>query len=75
VINFINTDSEWQYCKRLLARNTPVETRATERGGFLYADYYNGHNGRFIISAVFTKANKGGKGGVFVRSLPEPVMK
>lgn len=73
MIKFINAESDWEHVKRLLKRNAPVETRATEHDNLLYTEYYNGHSGKFIIGAVFTNVDKGGKGGVFVRSLPGPV--
>jgi hypothetical protein len=73
VLAFINIESEWQHYKRQLSGNAPVETRAQYRDDRIHAMHYNGHTGRFITGAVFSKGDEREQGRVFLGLLTGPV--
>jgi hypothetical protein len=72
MIEFLNTKSAFEHYKRVLGRNSPVETRATYQGDRLQVSHYNAHTGQFIIGAMFTKGTRRDPGS-FLCLLSDPV--
>ena len=58
MIEFLDLQSAFEHCKRVLGRNGPVETHAKYHCDRIHVEHYNAHTGKFVIGAVFTKGTR-----------------